>query len=101
MPGKCNKRSASRHLTHGILRRLIIAKLTEENRMNYKMILMLVLLGLVVLFIIQNVAIVEIQFLFWGTQMPRSLLMFLLLAVGVIIGWFLHGYIRHREDKSR
>jgi len=69
--------------------------------MNYKMLLILILVGLVVLFIIQNVAIVEIQFLFWATQMPRSLLMFLLLAIGVIIGWFLHGYIKYREDKSQ
>ena len=62
------------------------------------MLLILVLVGLVVLFIIQNVAVVEIQFLFWATQMPRSLLMFLLLAIGIIIGWFLHSYIKHRND---
>ena len=68
--------------------------------MNHKMLLILILVGLAVLFIIQNAAVVEIQFLFWATQMPRSLLMFLLLTIGVIIGWFLHGYIKHREDKS-
>ena len=68
--------------------------------MNYKMLLVLLLTGLVVLFIIQNVAIVEIQFLFWAVHIPRSLLMFLLLAIGIIIGWFLHSYIRHREDRS-
>ena len=50
--------------------------------MNYKMSLILILSGLVALFIIQNAAVVEIQFLFWATQMPRSLLMFLLLSVG-------------------
>jgi uncharacterized integral membrane protein len=69
--------------------------------MNYKMLLILILSGLAVLFIIQNVAVVEIQFLFWATQMPRSLLMFLLLAVGIIIGWFLHSYVKHREEKSK
>ena len=69
--------------------------------MNYKMLLILILSGLAVLFIIQNVAVVEIQFLFWATQMPRSLLMFLLLAVGIIIGWFLHSYVKHREGKSK
>ena len=67
--------------------------------MNYKMTLILILSGLVVLFIIQNSAVVEIQFLFWDTHMPRSLLMFLLLSIGVITGWFLHGYVRHREGK--
>jgi putative membrane protein len=68
--------------------------------MNYKLILVLILTGLAVLFIIQNVAIVEIQFLFWSIQMSRSLLIFLLLAIGIIIGWFLHGYLKYRKGKS-
>ena len=68
--------------------------------MNYKMLLLLLLTGLVVLFIIQNVAVVEIQFLLWAVHIPRSLLMFILLAIGIIIGWFLHGYIRHRHSQS-
>ena len=65
--------------------------------MNYKMLTILILSGLVVLFIVQNVAVVEIQFLFWSTQMPRSLMMFLLLAIGILIGWFLHSYLKHHE----
>jgi len=69
--------------------------------MNYKMMLILILSGLTLLFVIQNVAIVEIQFLFWATQMPRSLLIFLLLAVGFITGWFLRSYIIRREAKSK
>ena len=69
--------------------------------MNYKLLLILILAGLVVLFIIQNVAVVEIQFLFWSAKIPRSLLVVLMLAIGAIIGWFLHGYIRHRKSRSR
>ena len=68
--------------------------------MNYKLILSLILAGLILLFIIQNFAVVEIQFLFWSIQMSRSLLIFLLLAIGVIIGWFLHGYLKQRSGKS-
>ena len=45
----------------------------------------------------QNVAIVEIQFLFWAIRMPRALLVVLLLAIGMAIGWFLHSFIRHRD----
>jgi len=67
--------------------------------MNYKLVLILTLAGLAVLFIIQNVAVVEIQFLFWSTQMPRSLLMFLLLAIGIIMGWFLHGYYTYKKGE--
>ena len=65
--------------------------------MNAKLLLVLLLLGAVVLFIIQNVAVVEIQFMFWSMQMSRSLLMFLVLAVGVLIGWFTHAYLKHRR----
>ena len=68
--------------------------------MNYKLILILILAGLILLFIIQNVAVVEIQFLFWSIQISRSLLIFLLLAIGIIIGWFLHGYLKQRKGES-
>ena len=68
--------------------------------MNYKLIFILILAGLAVLFLIQNVAVVEIQFLFWSIQMSRSLLIFFLLAIGIIIGWFLHSYFKHRKGES-
>jgi len=68
--------------------------------MNLKMLIVLILAGLAVLFIIQNVAVVEIQLLFWAVQISRSLLILLLLAIGIIIGWFLHGYVRHRRNRS-
>jgi lipopolysaccharide assembly protein A len=68
--------------------------------MSYKLILILTIAGLVCLFIIQNIAVVDVQFLFWSIQMSRSLLIFFLLAIGIIIGWFLHGYISQRKGKS-
>ena len=68
--------------------------------MNYKLILILILAGLILLFIIQNVAVVEIKFLFWSIQMSRLLLIFFLLAIGIIIDWFLHGYLKQRKGES-
>lgn len=68
--------------------------------MNYKMITILILSGLVVLFIIQNVNVVEIKFLFWTIQMSRSLLIFILLAIGFIIGWFMHSHFKHKRMKE-
>lgn len=65
--------------------------------MNYKLSLILLLAGLAVLFVVQNVAVVKIQFLFWSLQMSRSLLTIFLLAIGIAIGWFLHSYVRYRE----
>jgi uncharacterized integral membrane protein len=68
--------------------------------MNYKLLLSLILTALAVLFIIQNVTVVEIKFLFWSIQISCSLLMFLLLAIGIIIGWLLHEYLRYRKSKD-
>ena len=61
--------------------------------MMYKLILSFILGGLVVLFIIQSVAVVEIQVLFWTLTISKALLMFLILVIGFLMGWFLHGYL--------
>ncbi len=58
--------------------------------MNTRLIVALVLLTLVAIFSVQNSAIVEIRILFWQVEMPRSLLIFLMLVTGVIVGWFGH-----------
>lgn len=68
--------------------------------MGYKLAIILILSGLTVLFIIQNVVVVEVRFLFWSLEMSRSLLMFFLIAIGMIIGWVLHSFFRHRREIS-
>lgn len=68
--------------------------------MGYKLVTVLILAGLVVLFIIQNVAVVEVQFLFWTMQISKALLIFLLFAIGVIMGWALNGYLIYRQRKT-
>jgi putative membrane protein len=60
--------------------------------MNYKLILGIALAGMAVLFIIQNVTVVELKFLFWTLSMSRALMMFLILSIGIILGWLLHSY---------
>jgi len=62
--------------------------------MNYKLTFSIVLAGLAVLFIIQNVTIVELKFLFWTLSISRALLMFLVLSMGIILGWLLHSHIK-------
>jgi uncharacterized integral membrane protein len=69
--------------------------------MNFKLLLVLVLAGFAVLFIIQNVTVVEIQFLTWSIQMSLSILMFLLLAIGILMGWSLHSYLKYRKNKAK
>ena len=68
--------------------------------MSNKLIISLVLAGLVVLFVIQNVSVVEIRFLFWTFAMSRSLFMIFLLVIGIIVGWLLHSYYLHHAAKK-
>ena len=68
--------------------------------MNYKLITTLVAVGLAVIFIIQNVEVVEIRFLFWSFAMSRALLMFFVLALGIIAGWFMGSIARQRRIKA-
>jgi len=57
--------------------------------MNYKQMISLVLAGLTVLFILQNIAVVNINFIFWTFLVSRSVLIFLVLLIGIAIGWLL------------
>jgi uncharacterized integral membrane protein len=67
--------------------------------MNAKLISCLALAGLVVIFIIQNVTVIDIRFLFWTLSMSRALLMFFVLAIGVVIGWSLHSLSVSRREE--
>ena len=68
--------------------------------MHLKLILSLLLAGLAVLFVVQNVAVVEVRFLLWGLPMTLSLLIFLLFAGGIIVGWLLHSYWIYRRKAA-
>jgi len=64
---------------------------------SYKLISTLILIGVVVIFVIQNVAVVEIKFLLWSFEMSRSLLYFIIIAIGIVSGWLLNSYHRHKK----
>jgi len=68
--------------------------------MNYRLTLILILSGLTSIVIILNVVAVEIQYKFWSIQMSKFLMIFFLLAVGIIMGWCLHGYLKQRKEGS-
>ena len=65
--------------------------------MSYKLISTLILIGVVVIFVIQNVAVVEIKFLLWSFEMSRSLLYFIIIAIGIVSGWLLNSYYKHKK----
>lgn len=69
----------------------------QETRMSKaKLTLGAALIGLVVLFTLQNTQVAEVRFLFWTLSMSRVLLIFLLL-VGILLGWLACGASRHRR----
>ena len=68
--------------------------------MNLKLILLIILASLVVIFLTQNVAAVEVTFLVWSISMSRALLIFFTLVIGFILGWSLHSYLSYRKAKN-
>lgn len=68
--------------------------------MSLKLIVGLVLAGLVVVFAIQNAEPVEFHFLIWSFALSRALMMFILIAVGMLLGWLLHAVTTYRERKQ-
>lgn len=68
--------------------------------MNLKLILLLLLSSVAVVFVAQNVTVVEISFLYWRASMSSALLIFFSLITGFILGWFLHSYLLHRRARN-
>ena len=52
-------------------------------------IIFVCLIGLVVIFVLQNTQVVEVRFLFWAVSMSRALILIGTLAIGLIGGWLL------------
>tara|TARA_R110002110_G_scaffold286415_1_gene500686 strand:- start:2809 stop:3018 length:210 start_codon:yes stop_codon:yes gene_type:complete len=50
-------------------------------------LLILILLGLLVVFVVQNAATVEVNFLAWSGSLPRAVLYVVIFALGAIVGW--------------
>jgi len=52
-------------------------------------IIFLVLIGIVIIFVMQNIQVVEVKFLLWQVSMSRSLMLFATFAIGLVGGWLL------------
>jgi uncharacterized integral membrane protein len=68
--------------------------------MKPKLIIGAILAGLTIVFIIQNVAVMELRFLFWTLSMSGALLMFFILSAGILLGWLLHGSFSRRKGNA-
>jgi uncharacterized integral membrane protein len=62
---------------------------------HLRLLIGVILLILVAIFTLQNTEVVSINFLIWRFSMSRVLMIFMLLAAGILIGWLLHSLTRH------
>lgn len=65
--------------------------------MNFKLISGLIIVCLILIFIIQNIAIVEIRLVFWTIEISLALLILILLSLGMVAGWLLNDYFKYRK----
>ena len=68
--------------------------------MSIKLIISVVLASLAVIFVVQNVAPVEVSFFIWTFAMSRALVIFFSIAAGLILGWTLHAILSFRKSRS-
>jgi putative membrane protein len=64
---------------------------------HFYLVLILALAGVALIFTVQNVAAVDVTFLFWTISLSRSLLILFTLSIGFLLGWFLHTYYSYRS----
>ena len=69
----------------------------ELTLSNIKLAIGLILAAVVVFFTLQNAEIVELRLLFWKLSMPRALMIFSVLVVGIALGWILSELKRQRR----
>jgi uncharacterized integral membrane protein len=53
------------------------------------------------LFAMQNIEQVEVTFLFWGFNMPRSLLMLVIFCIGILFGISISALAGHKKHRAR
>lgn len=61
---------------------------------NFKLFLGIFGVALVVIFSIQNAEQLTVNFFFWSFELRRVIVLFLVLFIGIVIGWTLHGWPR-------
>ena len=64
---------------------------------SIKKFISLLLIIAVLIFSIQNIAAVDIQFLVWSFSIPRALLIVILLGIGFIIGMLFYSIAFRRN----
>ena len=69
--------------------------------MKYKLITSVILVCLVILFIVQNNAVVNVYFFSWTVSTPGALLFLIIFTLGGILGLMLHSHLITAKPKNK
>jgi uncharacterized integral membrane protein len=56
---------------------------------------------LVIIFMFQNVQPVDVTFFAWTVTLSRAVVLLIVFAVGIIVGWIFHGAGRRRRERAK
>lgn len=69
--------------------------------MNFKSIIILLLLGLFIITCLQNIENVSMSLLFWKFEISKLLLLILTLIAGIAIGMIIPGVLKKAKEEKR
>ena len=67
------------------------------NHMNAKSIIMLILIGIFIVFCLQNVENITIHFIFWSFAISKLLILILTFIIGIFIGILIPGMMTKKS----
>jgi lipopolysaccharide assembly protein A len=68
--------------------------------MTPKRIAIIIIAILFAVFILQNAQVVEVRFLFWGTEASRAIVLLVTFFIGLVSGW-LSGWKRKEPGEKK
>ncbi len=68
--------------------------------MNFKIGLVAIFAMLALIFMVQNIEVMTVHFLFWQLSMSRAIFLFFILLTGFIIGWVLNRVVAYSQKKK-
>jgi uncharacterized integral membrane protein len=68
--------------------------------MNFKSVIMLLLLGLFIIACLQNIENISLSLLFWKFEISKLLLLILTLVAGIVIGMIIPGVLKKSSEEK-
>jgi uncharacterized integral membrane protein len=65
-----------------------------------KSTLIIALVGVVMIFTLQNTEVLNVEFLLWSFSLRRAVLLFIVLLIGIVTGYVLAAFRRSRAHRA-